>query len=143
MLPSKVNGFTLVELVIVIAIIGILASLAYPAYTEQIRKGRRAEAKSALLDIASRQERYRSDFGFYGDVDDITGSLVNNIDSESGYYNITIACVPDCNPGLRPQSYTATATTQIADPQCGNYTYNEAGTITISGTDAPNITRCW
>ena len=142
---SKLNqGFTLIELMIVVAVVAILASVAYPAYTEQIRKARRAEAKSTILNIASLQERFRSDNGFYGEVTDITGSLVNNIDSESGYYNITIACPPaaNCPAAARPQTFIITATTQITDAECGNFTYTQAGTVGITGPIA-NLGVCW
>src|SRR6267154_1626429 len=52
------GGFTLVELMIVVVIVAILASIAIPAYNSQIRKSRRTEAKTALLDLAGREERY-------------------------------------------------------------------------------------
>ena len=52
------KGLTLIELVVTLAIIAILASIAYPSYLDQVRKSRRAVAKSALLDIANREEQY-------------------------------------------------------------------------------------
>jgi type IV pilus assembly protein PilE len=52
------NGFTLIELMIVVAIVGILAALAYPSFAESIRKGKRAEAKAALMNLLQQQERY-------------------------------------------------------------------------------------
>ena len=53
-------GFTLIELMITVAIIGILSAIAYPSYESYVRKSRRVDAKNALLDLASRQERYFS-----------------------------------------------------------------------------------
>ena len=55
---SAQGGFTLIELMIAVAIVGILVRLAYPAYTKSVMKSRRADAKTALLDLAAREERY-------------------------------------------------------------------------------------
>ena len=61
----KSGGFTLVEVMITVAIVAILASVAYPAYTEQIRKGKRAECRSGLLQSMQQQERYYTQFNQY------------------------------------------------------------------------------
>ncbi|MGC4059580.1 MAG: type IV pilin protein [Aquabacterium sp.] len=51
-------GFTLIELMIVVAIIGILAAIAYPSYTEYVKRGRRSQAQTALLEAAQYMQRY-------------------------------------------------------------------------------------
>lgn len=56
----KTNGFTLVELMIVLAILSVLASIAYPSYTQYVQRTNRVEAVSLLLEAASRQERFYS-----------------------------------------------------------------------------------
>ncbi|WP_347453519.1 type IV pilin protein [Acinetobacter thermotolerans] len=56
---NKIKGFTLIELMIVVAIIGILAAVAYPSYQEHVRKTKRTEAQSELLDIAQRLQKFK------------------------------------------------------------------------------------
>ena len=60
-----VRGFTLIEVMIVVAIVAILASLAYPSYAESVRKGRRAQARVALVELMQQQERYMTQRNTY------------------------------------------------------------------------------
>lgn len=59
------RGFSLIELMIAVAIVGILAAVAYPAYTDSVRKGKRAEARAALMDLLQQQERYMTQMNTY------------------------------------------------------------------------------
>lgn len=59
------RGFTLIELMIVVAVVAILASIAYPAYTDSVLKGKRAQARTALLDLMQQQERYMTQNNTY------------------------------------------------------------------------------
>lgn len=69
--PNALKGFTLIEAMVVMVIIAILAAIAYPSYVKQVRKAHRVVAKSALLDIANRQEHYFFSNRSYGIMDDL------------------------------------------------------------------------
>lgn len=61
----KHSGFSLIELMIVVAIVAILASIAYPAYTDSILKGKRAEGRTALTELMQQQERFMTQTNSY------------------------------------------------------------------------------
>ena len=61
-------GFTLIELMITVAIVGILAAIAYPSYQDSVRKGKRAEGRTALIDFLQQQERFLTQTGSYAVV---------------------------------------------------------------------------
>lgn len=62
---QRIRGITLIELMIVVAIVAILASVAYPSYQDQVRKARRADAQSAMFELAQFMERYFTTNGSY------------------------------------------------------------------------------
>lgn len=127
------KGFTLVELLIVIVVIAILGSIALPSYQETMRKGRRADAKNKIMEIAALQERRYSDTGAYSDLATIYGS--SPAISDDGHYQITSA------QGVGAQTYTLTAAPVVTDPNCGNYTYTQSGVINVTGPKG--VDYCW
>ncbi len=130
--PFRQKGFTLVELMIVVAIVGILAAVAYPSYEEYVRRAKRAEARSALLDSAARLERFYSDNNQYPTTL-AAGSVSSS--SEQNHYTISIEL------GTNNQSYTLTATPSFTDTKCGNLTLTNTGTRTEGGTGT--VEECW
>lgn len=140
---SRAAGFTLIELVIVIVIVGILASIALPAYQDSLRKGRRADAKSGLMDAANRQERFMLDRGTY--TDDMTqlGFGADPFITEETYYSVDLeAPDPNCPIGT---CYTLKATPvvggiQTEDAHCTSFTLKSTGAKTATGTQAD---KCW
>ena len=60
---NRQQGFTLIEVMIVVLIIGILAAIAYPNYSEYVKRGNRSEGQAFLNDVSARQERYFSQGG--------------------------------------------------------------------------------
>ncbi|TGD74200.1 type IV pilin protein [Mangrovimicrobium sediminis] len=136
------RGFTLMELMIVVVIIGILAGVALPSYQEALRKGKRADAKSALQDAANRQERFMLDRSTYtSDPNDI--GMPTPFRSEEGYYQISMAACPTGSLGT---CYTLTATpvpggAQDDDGRCGNFILNSDGSKSVTGTSGDDY--CW
>lgn len=93
----KQKGFTLIELMIVVAIIGIIAAIAYPSYRDSVNKTQRSDAMTSLSRLAAAQERYYtrlSPASYAADFKVLLNDTSLNsttIKSDEGYYNITLA----------------------------------------------------
>lgn len=132
---SNQRGFTLIELMIVIAIVGILAAVAYPSYAEYIRRGHRAEARAALLQGAQWMERAATATGVYP----LTAAYPANLKAvPNNRYDIAVV-----SDGA---TFTLTATPkagQVGD-KCGNYTLTNTGLRGANGvTTGAIVTECW
>jgi type IV pilus assembly protein PilE len=135
------RGFTLIELLIAVAIVAILATIAVAAYTSQVQKSRRTDARSALLDIAGREEKLFSTANAYSAVPSDLGygavAAVWPITVGSGYYQVTVL-VPTAD------TYSITATpfgTQLNDTTCASLSVNQLGAQTSTGTGT--AATCW
>ena len=136
--PAQARGFTLIELMIVVVIVAVIAAVALPNYFGSVRKSRRADAITALNQIAQAQERWRANNVSYTTV--LTSAGLNVPNPSSGYY--TLAASAASGTG-----YTATATAagvQLKDTQCTSLTLAmAAGTITYTATPVANSNMCW
>ncbi len=146
MQQKKQNGFTLIELMIVVAIVGVLARIAYPSYQDSMIKSRRADAKSALLELSVFMERYYTTKGCYNIPDATTLACVagnaapalpftTTPKSSTANYDLTVAATPSTF------ILTATPRSTVPDSKCGTLTLDNTNTKTESGTGT--VADCW
>jgi type IV pilus assembly protein PilE len=150
-------GFTLIELMITLLIASILLAIAIPTYRHEIQESRRTDAKTALLDLAAREQRY------FSVQNSFTTSFVNlgyassgnpaSVTVGSGYYSISVsvpAAAPDPQAGniAAPSfSFTATpvaGTSQASDTQCATFEVDSIGYQAAQNSSSTDDTAvCW
>lgn len=150
------QGFTLIELMIVVAIVALLAVIAYPSYRDQVIRANRTEARTLLLDAAARQERFFSNNNSYATtLADLrfTPAGDGSVRSESDLYALTLQAPNPNDPGGagagaggRVNSFLLTATPlpdrgQTGDTACAAFTLDNRGIRFATGTADPG--DCW
>lgn len=142
-IKNKNRGFTLIELMIVVAVVAILSSIAYPSYTEYIRRGHRAEARAGLLQAQQWLERAATATGTYP----LTAAFPANLKIVPGNrYDISLASPTGGVVADEGRTYTLTATPKGAQTgdRCGAYTVTHTGLRGANGVTTGDIVRdCW
>lgn len=126
------RGFTLIEILIVVAIIGIIITIGYPSLTEYVNKGRRAEVAGLLSEQAQILERFYSNKNVY------TGAT--GLSAGNDFYTI--------NQTLADQTFTLTAVRRagkaMAADKCGDFTITNTGVRSMVNAKAGLVAKdCW
>jgi len=131
---KKMQGFTLIEIMIALLIIGIVAAVAVPNYQAYVQKAKRADAQAALTNMAAALEDYYSNNQYvYTDV----VANVGGANSADGHYILSITMPASAD------SYTLTATatgSQLGDADCQSITLTSTG---VKGPVVNNDAVCW
>lgn len=143
-MKKKMRGFTLIELMIVIAIVGILAAVAYPAYQDSITKSRRADAQAVLMGFAGAMERHYTNEGTY--IGAAGGTLTSGspvifaaaapLSGAAKYYNLNIGI-------MTSSTYTLRATPIAGSAQAGDGYLEILSTGVKRWETGGGVNDCW
>ncbi|MBA2651992.1 MAG: prepilin-type N-terminal cleavage/methylation domain-containing protein [Tatlockia sp.] len=143
----KAQGFSIIEIIIVIMIIALFATFTYPSYRESITRARRIDGKVALLDLAARMEQYYAENQTYQGATLGTGSASDvfySNRSAQNYYILLISKQTDTEFNLAaiPRGPQAQG-----DKACQTLSFNSFGVKGITpgpgGTPSASATQCW
>jgi len=134
---KKTRGFTLIELMIVLAVLSVIVAVGYPSYQEHVKKSRRAEGMGQLLELADRMERAYSDRGTYPAKG--TVSEVYTATTDGGFYTLSIVTANNV-------SFTVSAAPTSLGGQnkdkCHTFTLTSLGQKSVSG-GSHGVDKCW
>lgn len=154
----KQKGFTLVELIIVVAIIGILASVVYPSYSGYVLRANRVDAKVALSSLAHLQERYYTEnLQYTDDFNDLIPGVADSDDDQdvyvkdaNGYSNVAtdqdykiVLSQPGSSTSVFTLTATAVGTRQLKDLDCREFVITHTGQQTAKKSDTSANNSCW
>lgn len=139
-LRRKASGFTLIEVMIVVAIIGILAAIAYPSYQAHVRKAKRADAQAALLELSQFMERFYTSNGRYLKTDNSAPDLPFTEAPKDGGGSYDLAFAAN-NPKANSYILQATPKGSMANDSCGTLTLSNTGAK--GQASGATLADCW
>lgn len=151
-MKNYASGFTLIELMMVIAVVAVLAAIAIPAYNDQVTKARRADAKTSIMELVSRQERFYTQYLSYtstivgpnGCSGTACGLNMGSNKSSEGFYTLAVTTSPNgCAPASSTlcRGFEVTATPIAVDDKCKTLTISHTGVETSTGSESAEY--CW
>lgn len=143
-MPRRRRGFTLIEVMIVVAVVAILAAIAYPSYVESVRKSRRAEARAQLMETAQYMQRFYSQNDSFKRAIDATEDIT---------LPTTLTSVPRQGArtydigftSLTPSAFSlqAVPTGSMEGDRCGTFTLDSTGRRDVENENGLTVSDCW
>lgn len=149
----QIVGFTLVEVMIVVAIVAILSAIAYPSYQEYVRRSKRADARTQLLEVSQYMQRFYSQNDRYDQANDAAGTAISlpvalttvprGVDPTVADYTIGFQ-----DGTLNARGFTLEAVPRTGGPmvgdKCGTLRINNVGRRSVNGaTGSMDAGTCW
>lgn len=145
-MKTKIHGFTLIEVMIVVAIVGILAAIAIPSYTESVRRGARADARASILTVMQQQERFFTQNNTYAAFPNTAQAAgFKNYSGDAGYATARwVLSAAACGGSTLANCVVITAVPQVAasDTVVTSIAFTSGGAANCLPASVP-VAQCW